>query len=725
MAAEWKGFSLGVKPFVDPIAGALASGLGSLVALIEVAVAVLDALASLMVVSGNPLSAIFRALLAEIQALIDNLQHSGVYGLFVIPREWGEIPEYKGGYLGFERTFINSFYDLSDPERPQIPASGDMGGIIFVLSAPNPAEFLRKIDKLLKFIKMPVDLKYPAPVGVRMRVSNSFGVPIEDAFWAWDKDAIANSLRLEWQEPRASRDVLVDIFAHSKFYIEKSKTRQGLLGVRRVQEHGKKTPLDKMAEDKNPLYEVARYPDKGGSPITYWEPALPAGQEFVEMGDLLDFSQNRLNFITGSYTYVFQNVKKGTEHGYYYRVRCVPSQTKLVKRRATVIAGPAGEVQEGVEVYELQLDGKPSAHLSPPSAIVYGVIPDVDPDFDLPTALLNTYRIAYLLRMDTSVDHPRTGVPALGSGLLKDDPLHGSLFTQSNVKSVYETIWNKDGSEVHFVSVPLKEGLDEARTYADAKHNLGKSLAADPLSFDPFGGADEFLLPRADLSAAQALIRAIDRKVDNKIKMLLPKMLGSDSLREGFQGAYRQYEAEILRVMGDTGVTTADLVGDTPLRQHVFELLQITGNPVAGTPPNWESIKVFEDLLPAVHDVLGQLYGSIAALDRMMADTLAELRASVEAAKDRLYTLTAMLSKIEMLIAILDELAKLDINMSMLWIPPAGGGTPAFIKAFQAAGRKPDIPYNHFTGGMALCFGGEMGSSTIALKNLFQFTFGV
>lgn len=723
--AEWKDVEIGFGDSIEPISDALSSTIGTLVSVVEVGVSVLEVLSSFLVVSGNPISAAMQLLLSEIQTILADLEQTGVHGLFMVPTSHEELVQHKGGYGKFEQMFLNSIHDIEDPERPQIASSGFMGGLFLILTAPNPSDFIKSFMRLYRYFDRRFDVRYPAPVGVKIRQADEFGIPLENIFWLWDDDLDnAETLRLEWQEPRVANDILLDFYGNNKFYIERSKSREGKLQLKSKTPRNKQTPLDKKREadgKTKKLYEAAL--DEFNDPIFYWEPVDP-DDPFVDVSDTLDIANNRVNFLSGSYAYILEDVEKGSENGYYYRVRSVPSDTTL-KKKAVAAEDAQGNYLDSTEVYELQLDGKSIGKYAEPNPPVFGYIPDVDPDFDLPTALLNVYRAAYLLRFDT--DYRDNLGDSVKPSILKN-PLNEKLYPRLEETEIYEyQEQDPDGTLVDrglfYWGGTLFENRASVMTHMEAKQELKKDLFVDPASFDPFGGADEFMLPRLDQPDRELLRNAIDRKAANSIKKLVALITANESLYDTFQQLYTSAEDDILELL-TSGVTLIDIIEATDKRSTIYTLLQLVGDPRPGAPPNWESLRLLEDLFPFANEIANKLFDSISALNNMLLDTLAELEGTLDAARDRLAAITAILDTIEDLLVILEELAALNVGMYALHIPPTSGGTPKFISEFINAANPPDTENSDFVGGVVLAYGGAGKSDIEGIANAFKLIFG-
>ena len=137
--ADWETFDLSdVLPGADELEE-LQTAVDTLVALGDVAIAVLEVLRAFLVGIPNPLSPILSVLLNELQQVIDNLRETGAFGLYLFPTTLEEIEFYKGGYFKFRQLFLQSLYDVEDPNRPQVGASGTLGAFFILANRASVA----------------------------------------------------------------------------------------------------------------------------------------------------------------------------------------------------------------------------------------------------------------------------------------------------------------------------------------------------------------------------------------------------------------------------------------------------------------------------------------------------------------------------------------------------------------------------------------------------------
>lgn len=122
----------------------------------------------------DPLSALLNALMAEIQAFIQDLKQVGLY----LTGDWAllEWPmnDLKGGYQAYERRMIARMSDRSDPTRPDVSSKSLVFGMFTYLSVDASG-----FEQLVNFIQGLLRL-----FGLSFKSPNPFPTPIiRDVFY--------------------------------------------------------------------------------------------------------------------------------------------------------------------------------------------------------------------------------------------------------------------------------------------------------------------------------------------------------------------------------------------------------------------------------------------------------------------------------------------------------------------------------------------------------------
>jgi hypothetical protein len=701
--ADWEGFDLS-----QIIENSATSGLKigdtikATAQTIETVSSILDILKTFFQATSDPRLAAVKGILNQLQQTLDNLQNSGVYALFMSPNSLDDLAEnYQGGYGKFEAEFLNSLYDTQDSQRPQIDQSGSLGGLFLYVGAGTGRELLSKLNNLAQAFSRSFKISYPAPVNFQIHPANAEGVPQDKALIdAFVGDDEPDSLAFEWEEPRAANDVFLDLFADNKFYIEKSRVLQGDPIKNDEVPKDRENPLEKRArKDGDALQLTGSKSDRtSGAELRVWEP-LDENDPFVLPNENTGPGISN-NSLAGTYSYHLEDVDKGIENGRYYRVRSVPDDVILDE-----IEGKKTLVRNG-----LPYEG------SYPCVPKWGALPDVDYDFDLPTALVNIYRVAYAFRMDRAI-YDDQGQLLTGSSTL-ERPIPPAVFQRESY--VGQTVGTYDFQDRDGFSESvfwLKRGMFPAGNVSDfdkTNRELKEDLLVDPAKFDAFGGVDEFVAPSANLDINERFRLSADRLVEERVEKLVPIISENDTLFQLFQQTYQGIESDLDQIMRD-GLTEGEFLG-SDIRGEIATLLRIMErNTEQGVPPNWESINFFDEL-----------FGIASTIDGSLQGVLDDITESIDGIQDRLEKLTAIIAVIEDLIDFLNQLKSiLDIDVKVLWVPPKSGGTGYFVQEFLDAGDKPDTESNDFYSAIVLAMGGQSPADFEAQAKAIKLLLGV
>jgi hypothetical protein len=723
--AEWKGGELRVADTIRPITVGTSNIVQGIAGVIETGIAILDLLSSFLVVGQNPLLAGVAVLLEEIRTLLQSLSETGVHSLFIVPETPEEILEATGGYGKFEQTFLAALHDLEDPQRPQFSDDSTAGAFFLLLLKDDPSELIPILVQLFSFLARRFEFRYPEPVNVRIKPANQSGVPQERILNVFsDASTALTTLRLEWQEPRIANDIFLDFFGKNKFYIERSKSREGDLRLREATSRSVTNPLESRNTEQGLGQVIDPFIDDDGDPIYYWEPLNP-DNPFVEPKNAWNYTLNRINFLSGSYAYIIEDVEPGQESAYYYRVRSVPADTRLEPVNVTIL-NAQGKVEEKT-VYDLKLGDERIHKLCPPSLPVFGFLPDIDLTFDLPSALLNLYRVAYLYRFDARF-RLTDGTSASGPDLL--DPSISDAFYQRlkdpsagiHTFSELDTEGNPIESLIYYFPFGLFDSEKEILNYFKTETSWQNFWYADARTFDPFGGVDEFIAPSINLPTSTRMRLEIDRIALKKVKKLVPFLLANDGLRSIFQTLYLNNE-DLIKSLLVEGVGSLDFKED---RDTIYQMVQfVNGGSRSGNPPNWESIRLLDEIVPIAKTWTDKIFEFLTALNNTLQNTLADLRRTIRSVQDRLAVITELLDLLDDLILSLDLFAQLLPNFQILWIEPRRGGNTRLVSEFRNAEDKPTSDAGQVYASFVFAFGGPGKGDVDGITNVFKFLFGV
>jgi hypothetical protein len=724
--ADWQTFDLGDvlqgTEYLDKVQDVA----DLLISVGNVATSVLELLKVFMISVPNPIEPAVQLLLSEIETVLENLESSEANGLFLIPTSLEELHQYQGGYPKFRTLFMQSLYDMEDPNRPQIGSDGYLGALFLLVTKDNVADFIRQIISLQYLTQIDMEIRYPPPINVEAVPADSDGDPVESMINLFSEDDELTTILLSWEEPKFTQSLFYDIFADNKFYIERSKSREGKLLTRQKTKVTQKDPLRKRTEKEGDAQGVEEpLLNRKGEPVSVWEP-LDEDNPFVSLGDGND--DVTANWIAGSYSYVVKDVEKGVENGYYYRIRSVPEEVTLEERTLG-----------GETVHTLILNGQEYTE-SDPSVPVFGSLPDVDTTFDMPTALLNVYRAAYMLRFDADT-YDDQGTLMIGSSSLEEGvpqylleqetqiPEGTSSMTLQQIASAMVPGFDPlDGDEdsVRFFAGPLFE--EEVESYEMSKWwvaSVGSITASDDLENDPFSGARELFAQKFGLSTREQFRIWVDKMAIKKIKKILPIIMQNDSLFEMVKSFYTTAEPVILPLL-EEGDFSGVFMTDIDLRTKVHQVIQMVDrHETQGIPPNWQAIRPLEDLIPEASSVLDRLFKMMSAFEQTFADFNASIDSTLEALRGRLDLLNDIIDVLDGIVAFFESLSVLDFSISTLFIPPAVGGVPYLTNEFMAAQNTPDTNPDDFTAGIVLAFGGPGEDDYKGPLNAVKFIFGL
>lgn len=696
MSASWKQLKL---PAVSQgVTDDVRNALQTFSNLLSTAVQILELVQSLLVALKDPRAALINRVVDAVKQFLENLKETGVFFLPAVPQNLRQLVHtYRGGHPRFEEIVLNSLNDTDDPERPQIGPNGQLGGLLVNVVADSGSELLETLRRLIQFINRRFGPKYPAPVNLRTRLGDSNGIPLDKSFaglFSGNAQKKPSTLILQWEEDAVEGDIFLNLFEDSKFYIEKLQSRSLDDTPQNRPNKAKEGPLGKKKKNsgglQNPQIERGR---PAGRTIPYWTPVDP-NNPFVRPAQM-PLSKSRKNFLTGSYAYVIDNQKRGEQFGTYYRVWAVPEATELEKIQGRHVLTLDGELYTG------SLSSKP----------VYGVIPKVDPNgFDLPTAIWNTYRAAYLLRFDEDV-LGRSGTSLIGSGRVEPS-IPASLLERDLGGNL--TTLNPSGTDpVVYYSGSDSGGLipdgDPGMSHKETMQFLNNPLTRDPSEFTPFGGADEFLSPQEDLPPHKQFRLGIDSLIENKVEKLTRILSENDSLFNSFRDRYLSAQPVIEEFLLKASVMPDEFTDESPdsPRSKVLGLIRLLeGNIQTGQPPNWQSIQLIDDFLPPISQFLDRLINIVETLQNVVNGAISELSESIESIQDQIRAINELIRLIEEIISLIEKLLQLQNRINLLWVPISQGGKQGFSDAVLNSRNKPQSDNDDFTFGFVFAVGG-------------------
>lgn len=666
--SNWKNFNAGdlIPAQVTTTLGAVSQGVGALISVLQVLLNLLQTLQGLNLALDNPLSALIGALLQQVTSLLADLQDAGVYFLPLFPQSQDEITLYQGGYARYRQLFLSSLYDVNDLDRPQFSANSFVGGLFIYVNGDTPATFLNTLQQFRPLLRDTPFVKYPAPINVTLEAADDQGIVPGSFFdlFASGANTTLSTLKLTFDEPRLQGQVL-QIYQDQRFYVEKSTLRLG-----------------------QDLEELIYDPDTGAR-VEYWEPLNDAnpGESFFKIGTAQGIAQGA--FI-GRYSVIIKNVQPGQDNARYYRIQAVPDDVQPVLTQGR---------------WGLQQKGLPYTG-SEPSAPVLGVIPNVNTSaFNVAQALWDLYRLAYLYRLDATIN-------PLGqdSQAYLNPPIPESISAELNRVGALAINF----FEGQLIKTAEEGSLSQSRTRALT------AQTASLLSLDPYAGQSEFFEDLSQLEVSEKLLSFIDGAVYEKVLTLTDRLSRNDTLRETFIQVWLTIAAQATNAVYQN-FTVVPL--DNTLYQTVLTLIGLLESQVIpGDPPNWSNIQILKDLTPPLDDLLTQVSGLVAGLASFTLDGSDKLDLGADILAEAISGISDILAGLDALIALLQGL---DFSFNVLFIPPTQRGTQGLVNAFLQAQNSPPTNTTAYGGGFALVFGGPdaaaLNTTASTLRLLFDF----
>lgn len=148
-AGEWKTLTIAIPDKLKSVRKAINTAAELLIAFLELIKTALELIKAFLVGYLDPITAIVRAILAELQKLIHDIQQLGFYftsdyKLLVYP-----FDQLRGGFTEYERRMVAKLTDRTDFTRPDLSSLTPTIGIFFYLSVDVTA-----IERLIRYIQM-------------------------------------------------------------------------------------------------------------------------------------------------------------------------------------------------------------------------------------------------------------------------------------------------------------------------------------------------------------------------------------------------------------------------------------------------------------------------------------------------------------------------------------------------------------------------------------------
>jgi len=288
LTGRWTTVQPGLPPVFADIADSINTFASTLVALLNVALAILNVVKAFMIGFLDPLVPIIEAIIETIESQLQALRQLGIYmagdAKLIYP-----FDGILGGYAAYERRMIKRLTDRNDPTRPNFTSHSGVVAIFLYVSAD--ASRIHEVCRLLKRIRTffgddTEDKMLSVPVGLRARYGMdgaglyTFGALGE----ACRAGTVPDSVNLTWQMavPPSTGLVQWPLPAPAGFLIEVSVYKDGFLVVAEVP-----APRDAGVVQTR-IQGLVTYPS--GKVMS-----LYGGQDRLDLGDLL----GNTSFVSG------------------------------------------------------------------------------------------------------------------------------------------------------------------------------------------------------------------------------------------------------------------------------------------------------------------------------------------------------------------------------------------------------------------------------------------
>lgn len=390
MAARWDSITIDFD-----LLGDLKPPIEAVLKVLQAIEAILESLLDLLKIFAldllNPLRAIMALLLAAIRAIINQLRATGFSFLLVHPdfnqtELDGILNSVSGAYPAFESKVIGKFFDTGDLFRPTYPPGSSAAMIVFYIGADSPGDLLSVIRALLRLFSSPVPISMPpAPVGLKIGPITKGGNSIAQFRRLFDSD-LDKALSIEWKlpVPKAGGGAagvinqfssFIQSFAVPNFIIERSTTPGGKTIIKNIdtmtQGVALKPRLTSLTgltvNNKVSVREKIPGAKPGSGPVyKHFEKRIDVPSEDLVRGAL-----------TGTYKYIDNDDDLISGATWYYRIRAYfGDATAYLSDFVTDFAsnGTNNIIKQNSDFYEITFG---DIDISPPSAVVQAVVPDV------------------------------------------------------------------------------------------------------------------------------------------------------------------------------------------------------------------------------------------------------------------------------------------------------------------------------------------------------------
>lgn len=684
------------------------SSLEALVTFMEIIKALLETISLFLIDFGNPIRAIVQSLLTLIQELFNSLKQTGLFALFDVPNPTQDpnFDRFKGGYQAFVERFKASLFDSKDPFRPQ-PAAGQTlsGFVIIVADAETVFGLLRLIKILLRFFGKEVySAKYAAPANVRifpagskpgatggtnfdpiLQVASVFGATLKGFAIEW---SLATN---QYPPDPGFNDLLASVSSElipQSWLIEKTSNSGGPVTLT--------------------LNAETNFEDKRGKAIKRTIPVRDENGDYFRVFEkyiVIDPTTSTSTFILGQlgrFRYLDSLVNKDTT--YYYRIRAFSGPLVVTVNNTIDFPAPEQKADTGEYIQRWpSSDPNNPVIMGRPSGIVTCRIPNIPADFDVITALENTFKMAFALGFHNPLDPTATfdanGRPTGSTSATKVG--QGALM---NLGGALSDIIPTAISSVQKNPV-TEEYPDVVQNYLSVKFQSSR-LAQ---------------VVGASLLENSAMLNPLRDLYQGAIPLPIPSVgnfKGSNSTIEKMVTAFNNIPDDFPSAdHPEVYLTSNSAFKDVNTRLNLLQAVTLIKSfTLGGTPPDWTSISLLRDIIPWSGQFIYDLLNRIDALLDAFKSAIEEIKAFIDTVVRKIDILERF---IKYLIEILNYLDSFSAGFYFLSVPSTAGGIPGWISAIDnAGGTKPPSGPGGYSAGVSLAYAGTNIDSFVTAFNL-------
>ena len=234
--AEWSTVTVQLPESVIDLSEILDSLIEALLAVLNIALSILQVIKAFLVGFLNPLAALLESIISEVEAFLNDIRQLGLYIAGDLNPQW-PFDDLLGGYQAYERRMIARLTDRTDPTRPVYSSNSAVVAVFLYLSVDATEVFriIALVRKLTEFFGQVRDPRaFPPPVGLNVTYGTA-GAPLTQfgkLVSAQNEDAeTPDTANISWQMPPPPKQSTIPwpLPSPAGFLVEVSTIQAGLL----------------------------------------------------------------------------------------------------------------------------------------------------------------------------------------------------------------------------------------------------------------------------------------------------------------------------------------------------------------------------------------------------------------------------------------------------------------------------------------------------------------